>query len=161
MIVKKVQFRLQKFEIKMKILIVQETRRHEIYTTGHGKASPFQPWWSVRGEIPAFNVNRCSLPGSMFCFCLLRLGLAVTGSSGWKLRNADTRCGYLSIKMMNDSAVHVANIKECGHVACVDITSANPSLSPSLSFSSLVGHMYLSSSTSAQLTRKCCKGSLS
>ena len=37
---------------------------------------------------------RCNLPRSMFCFCLLRLGLAVTGNTGWKLRNADTRCEY-------------------------------------------------------------------
>ena len=37
-----------------------------------------------------FDANRCSLRGLMFCFCLLRLDLAVTGRSGWKLRNADT-----------------------------------------------------------------------
>ena len=41
---------------------------------------------------------RCSLPRSMFCFCLLRLGLAVTGNSGWKLWNADTRCEYWTVK---------------------------------------------------------------
>ena len=57
---------------------VQETKWQEIYTTGHGKTSPFQLWWSVRGAIPTFDVNRCSLHRSMFCFCLLRLGLAVT-----------------------------------------------------------------------------------
>ena len=64
----------------MKLLIVQETRRHEIYTTEHGKASPFQLWWTVRGAMPTVNVNRGNLWGSMFCFCLLRLGLAVTGA---------------------------------------------------------------------------------
>ena len=55
---------------------------HEIYTTGHRKASLFQPWWSVRCAIPTFDVNQCSLRGSTFCFCLLRLGLAVTGAPG-------------------------------------------------------------------------------
>ena len=58
---------------------VQETKCQDIYTTGHGKASPFQPWWSVRGAVRHyFDVYRCSLPRSMFYFCLLRLGLAVT-----------------------------------------------------------------------------------
>ena len=42
---------------------VQETRCYEIYTTGHGKASPFQPWWSVRCAILTFDVNQCSLRG--------------------------------------------------------------------------------------------------
>ena len=69
-----------------------------IYITGHGTASLFQPWWSVRGAIRTFDVNRCSLPGSTFCFCLLRLGLVVTGRSGWKLRNADTRCDSSVVK---------------------------------------------------------------
>ena len=55
---------------------VQETRCDEIYTTGHGKASRFQPLWSVRCAIAAFDVNQCSLRGSTFYFCLLRLGLA-------------------------------------------------------------------------------------
>ena len=59
---------------------MQETWGHEIYTTGYGKASLFQPWWSVRCAIPTFDVNQCSLRGSTFCFCLLRLGLAVTGA---------------------------------------------------------------------------------
>ena len=65
-----------------------------MYTTGHGEASTFafQPWWSVRVVIPTFDVVRCSCPGSTFCFYLLQLGLAVTGSSGWKFRNADIRC---------------------------------------------------------------------
>ena len=50
-------------------------------------------WWSVRGARRTFDVNRCCLSGSTFFFCpQLRLGLAVTGSSGWKLWNADTRC---------------------------------------------------------------------
>ena len=57
---------------------VQEIKCHEIYTAGHGKTSPFQPWWSVRCAIPTFDVNQCSLRGSTFCFCLLRLDLAVT-----------------------------------------------------------------------------------
>ena len=38
----------------------------------------------------AFDVNRCSLPGSMFCVCLLRLGLAVTGAPAENFR----RPGY-------------------------------------------------------------------
>ena len=59
---------------------VQETRCLDIYITGHGKASPFQPWCSVRCAIPTFYVNQCSLRGSTYCFCLLRLGLAVTGA---------------------------------------------------------------------------------
>ena len=59
---------------------VQETKCYDIYTTRHGKASPFQLWWSVRGAIPIFDVNQCSLLGSMFCVCLHRLGLAVTGA---------------------------------------------------------------------------------
>ena len=59
---------------------VQETRCHEIYTTGHRKASLFQPWWSVRCAIPTFDVNQCSLHGSMFCFCLLWLSLTAKGA---------------------------------------------------------------------------------
>ena len=59
---------------------VQETRCHEIYTTRHTKASPFQPLWSVRCTIPTFDVKQCSLRGSTFCFCLLLLSLAVTGA---------------------------------------------------------------------------------
>ena len=90
---RKCNFACKRPKSKMKMLIVGCTR-NQIYTTGHGKASPFQPWWSVRGAIRTFDVNRCSLPSSTFCFCLLRLGLAVTGSSGWKLRNADTRCAH-------------------------------------------------------------------
>ena len=34
----------------------------------------------VRCAIPTFDVNQCSLRGSTFCFCLFRLGLAVTGA---------------------------------------------------------------------------------
>ena len=67
---------------KMKMLIVRCTR-NQMSSNLHRKtreASPIQPWWSVRGAIPTFDVNRCSLPGSMFCVCLLRLGLAVTGA---------------------------------------------------------------------------------
>ena len=79
------QFCLQTAEIKnwWKCWLwgVQETKCQEIYTTGHGKASPFQPWWSVRGAVRHyFDINRCSLSRSMFYFCLLRLGLAVTGA---------------------------------------------------------------------------------
>ena len=37
---------------------------------------------SVRGAIPTFDVNQCSLGGSTFCFCLLRLGFAVTVAPG-------------------------------------------------------------------------------
>ena len=59
---------------------VQETKCHKFYTTRHGKAFPFQLWWSVRGVIPTFDVHQYSLLGSMFCICLLRLGLAVTGA---------------------------------------------------------------------------------
>ena len=58
---------------------VQETRCHEIYTTRHWKASLSQPLWSVRCAIRTFDVSQRSLRGSTFCFCLLRLGLAVTG----------------------------------------------------------------------------------
>ena len=95
------------------MLIVRCTRNQmsRIYTTKHGKASPFQPWWSVRGAIRTYDVNRCSLPGCTFCFCLLRLGLAVTGSSGWKRRNADTRCEaesdfYLRLPVRNVPLTH-------------------------------------------------------
>ena len=70
----------------------------EIYTTGHGKASPFQPWWSVRCAIPTFDVNQCSLRGSTFCFCLLQLGLAVTGAPaehfGTRIHGVSCRYGF-------------------------------------------------------------------
>ena len=65
---------------------IQETKCPEIYTSRHGSASLFQLWWSVRGAVPTFDVNRCSLPGSMFCLCLLRLGLAVTGAPAENFR---------------------------------------------------------------------------
>ena len=42
----------------------------------------------LEGTIPTFDVNRCSLPGSMFCFYLLGLGLAVTGAPA---ENSGTR----------------------------------------------------------------------
>ena len=46
---------------KMKALIVRCSRNQLsiiiIITTGHGKASPFQPWWSVRGLISTFEIN--------------------------------------------------------------------------------------------------------
>ena len=64
---------------KCRLRGVQETKCQEFYNTGHGKA-PFQPWWSVRGAMPTFDVNRCILAGLTFCFCLLRQGLAVTGA---------------------------------------------------------------------------------
>ena len=38
------------------------------------------------------NVNHCSSPGLTFGSALLGIGIAVTGGSGWKPRNADTRC---------------------------------------------------------------------
>ena len=38
------------------------------------------------------NVNHCSSPGLTFRSALLGIGIAVTGGSGWKPRNADTRC---------------------------------------------------------------------
>ena len=38
------------------------------------------------------NVNHCSSPGLTFRSALLGIGIAVTGGSGWKLQNADTRC---------------------------------------------------------------------
>ena len=77
---------IQNLKWKCWLLCVQETICHEIYPTRHRKASPFQPWWSVKGAIPIFDVNWCSLQGSMFCVCLLWLGLAVTGAPAENFR---------------------------------------------------------------------------
>ena len=70
---------------------VQETKCPQICTTGHGKSFLVPTVEISKRWIPAVDVNRCNLLWSMFCFCLLRLGLAVTGSSGPKSGNADTR----------------------------------------------------------------------
>ena len=74
---------LQKAEIKNEnVRIVRCTRNlmsWHLYQRTR-KSSPCQPLWSVRCTIPTFDVNQCSLRGSTFCFCLLRLGLAVTGA---------------------------------------------------------------------------------
>ena len=66
---------------KRKMLIVRCTRWYQLLWNLHHRtriASPFQTWWSVRCAIPTFDVNQCSLRGSTFYFCLLRLGLVVT-----------------------------------------------------------------------------------
>ena len=64
---------------KIKMLIVRCTKNQKSWNL-HCRTQesfPFQPWWYA---IPTFDVNQCSLRGSTFCFCLLRLGLAVTGA---------------------------------------------------------------------------------
>ena len=50
-------------------------------------------WWSVRGAMPTVDVSRCSFRGLTSRSSLFRLDIAGTGSSGWKVRNAETRYG--------------------------------------------------------------------
>ena len=69
----------------------------ELYTTGHGKASPFQPWWSVTGAISIFDANRCNLPELMFCLYLLRLSLAVTAAPAENFRTRIHGAGTTSL----------------------------------------------------------------
>ena len=123
---------------------VQETKCYDIYTTRHGKASPFQLWWSVRGAIPIFDVNRCSLPGSMFCVCLLRLGLAVTGAQAENFR---TRVhAQLQNKSVVCSGSRVACgtvikswVYRCNRVYCIRVPGHDPLIFSFLSFSFLIG----------------------
>ena len=86
---RKCNFASKNSKSKLKVGIVKCTRNQKIYITGHGKASPFQPWWSFNGVTPTFDVIRTGL---IFHSCLLRLGLTGTESSGWKVQNADTPC---------------------------------------------------------------------
>ena len=53
--------------------------------SGHNTCS------SILGLLK-INVNHCSSPGLTFRSALLGIGIAVTGGSGWKPQNADTRC---------------------------------------------------------------------
>ena len=59
---------------------VQQTDCQKMYITLHGEASSFQPWWSVRDGVPAFDANQWSLPGLIFCSNLLWMGLAGSGT---------------------------------------------------------------------------------
>ena len=60
------------------------TMLHRI-RSGHNTRS------SILGLLK-INVNHCSSPGLTFRSALLGIGIAVTGGSGWKPQNADTRC---------------------------------------------------------------------
>ena len=109
----------------MKVLIVRYTRNclpRYIYVTVHRKVSLFQPWQSVRGVTPTFNINWCSLPGLMFRSNLLWMGLAGTGGSGRKSLKEDTRCDVKNLGVYIDATLSmVKHIDYTSHSAYIYI----------------------------------------
>ena len=59
--------------------------------------SKYYDLFTVRCAIPTFDVNQCILHGSTFCFCLLQLGLAVTGAPAEHVRTRIHGVKYLSL----------------------------------------------------------------
>ena len=78
----------------------------------------FVPVMAIRYRS-TFDLNRCSLPGSTFRSNLLWTGIAGTGGSGGKLRNADTR-GYLYFKrsLQQVAVCHTHSVIDRNWVLC-------------------------------------------